>query len=386
MENRILFVLANVKSGGSCISMLNLLEILQLDGYNIDLFLLSHEGLFLTRAKQVSNLLPENLLISSIVSSKDSLFKGLNFKKLIIRVLYVFLHKVFNPKLITDLFYRFSAVKLSNRYDIVVAYQECMTSEYVRFISTSKKIGWVHTDVDRFAGYCDVEEVYRDFDILVGVSKSVTGSISRRISKSKLDTVLIYNSLVSERIISLSNIGVERLIRKDSRLVFVSVGRFVEAKAFKRIVLVAKKLLSLNYVFEWLVVGDGDLWSEINEDVKLNGLQEHIVLIGNVDNPYPYMSYADFLVVTSYYEAHPMVVNESFILKRPVISTSFNSVLEIIDDEVNGLICENSSEGLFTGIKRIFESENLRNDLKKNLKNFVYNNDEISDKVKALLR
>ena len=44
-------------------------------------------------------------------------------------------------------------------------------------------------------------------------------------------------------------------------------------------------------------------------------------MIGETDNPYPYIRMADGLILTSDYEGFPVVYNESLVLKTPIITT-----------------------------------------------------------------
>jgi glycosyltransferase involved in cell wall biosynthesis len=385
MKNKkILFVLAKATSGGSCTSMLNLLELLKQRGDNIDLFLMSHEGLFLNRAKLVSNLIPQNYLIASIVTDINLLLKHKSFFKLFVRILYIILHKTFGIDKITSLFYKISANELSDKYDFVVAYQESMTTRYVQYIKAKKKIAWVHTDFDKFVSNKQESKVYDAYDSIVAVSNSVRESIIKNIPNATSKTELIYNSLVTNKIINESKINFENLKSVDGTIILVSVGRFSKAKGFERIVEIGNKMIADNIKFLWYVVGDGELWDSVKSKVIINRLENNIILLGNLENPYPIIKAADFMVVTSFYEAHPMVVNEALILHKPVITTFFNSVKEIIEHGKTGVICENSVDSLYDGIKAMIFNNELRVTIQKNVNDFQYSNSVILDKINKI--
>jgi glycosyltransferase involved in cell wall biosynthesis len=260
-----------------------------------------------------------------------------------------------------------------------------MTTEFVHHIKAAKKVAWVHTDFHRFADGSEVFKFYDSFEKIICVSKSVEISVLGNIENAKNKTELIYNSLVINKIINGSSVELDFLKRGDAEIVLVSVGRFVKAKGFERIVDIAIKLREDHIKFIWYVVGDGELWEAINLNIMMNNLGSCVVLLGNMDNPYPVIKFANFMVLTSLYEAHPMVVNEALILHKPIISASFNSVNEIMVHGVTGLICENSTSGVYEGIKKMVVDKELRESIQYNVDNFKYSNDEILLKVKQLL-
>ena len=56
-----------------------------------------------------------------------------------------------------------------------------------------------------------------------------------------------------------------------------------------------------------------------------------------------------------------MVVNESYVLGKPMVSTKFGSVYELIKDGTDGLIAEQSIESLVEKISAMIEDkDNIR--------------------------
>lgn len=386
-NKKVLFVLAKATTGGSCTSMLNLLEILKSKGNKIDLFLMSRDGELINQAKSVSNLIDEEIIISSITSSKKSVIKEFNFLKLVIRISYVILHKVFGREQTTNFFYNVSAKRLSDRYDAIIAYQESMTTEYVKYIKAKLKIAWVHNDYDKFSlgkSSLSIKRTYNSFHKIVCVSMSVKLSMKINLPEYHDRIKLVYNTFMPDKIIAASN-EPHNLSRKGSDFILVSVGRFSEQKGFSRIVDVAKMLLNEGYNFSWYLVGDGELWESLKNRINSNKLQNTVVLLGRLANPFPVVKFSDYFVLTSNYEAHPMVVNEALILGKPVISTAFNSVSEVLTDGVTGIICENSIEGLYYGIKRMLSNKSLNNQIINNVRCFEYSNDKIISQVIDLI-
>jgi glycosyltransferase involved in cell wall biosynthesis len=327
--------------------------------------------------------LNEEVIISSIITDKKNLFLLKQIDKLFIRILYVLTNNLFGSNFITDIFYKLSAKKLSGQYDVIVAFQESMTTQYVQFVSAKLKIAWVHTYVQKFGpnyGWSRLIKMYSGFDKIVCVSKSVQNSFLEHLFILNTKTCVVYNTIIPKMIRNKSTQD-RKKIRPTNSMVFVSVGRFAIAKAFERIIPVAKMLKNDGKNFTWYIIGGGELWNAVNSLVIENQLAEDIILLGSLDNPYPYIKTSDYLVVTSLYEAHPMVINEALVLNKPVISTRFESVEEILTDGVTGIICENSVEGLYLGITKIFEDKNLEFQIKENVSKFEYSNEKIVKQV-----
>lgn len=386
MKKGILFVIHNIGIGGSMTSMLNLLELLQQQGFEIDLFIMEHSGAFLNRAIKAANLLNEDIILSSVICDKNKLIKERNLAKLFIRFTFVAAHKLIGVEKTYAFIYRWRANKLSGKYGNVIAFQEGMTTDFVQYINAQNKIAWIHNDYERFSVNYQTEimqERYDHFDKIVSVSQASRNSMLSNLNNLEDKVYIIYNTLNSSYITEKSQ---KFIYDVDKSLYnFVSIGRFVEQKRFDRIIRASQKLVKSGFKFKWYIIGNGDLFNDINQMIKDESLEDVIILLGAQTNPYPYIKSADYLVISSLYEAQPMVANEGLILDKPVISTAFSSVYEVIDDKKNGIICQNSTDGLYVGIRELLENKDLRKTIKLGAKSFTYNNETILTQISELL-
>ena len=158
---------------------------------------------------------------------------------------------------------------------------------------------------------------------------------------------------------------------------FVSSGRFVNQKRFDRVIEAATILKSKGYKFKWFILGNGELFDDISNMILKHKLQDYVYLTGGLNNPFPVVRKSDVFVLTSDFEAHPMVANEALIIGKPVISTNFESASEVITDNVNGMICEMSPESIAGKLEEVLNDEQLLTFLKKNAESFQYDNDSI---------
>lgn len=381
---KVLFGLASMRAGGSATSLLNLLSLYKGNGCSIDLFLLEHDGAFLDRAAEVANLLPEESVIASIRCTKDKLKKR-GLKSQLIRISYVILHKIFGIRRTDRWFYSFSARKLKG-YDIVVAFQEGITTKYMQYVLAKKRVAWCHMDYDSFSVNIsreDQQRLYDCFEDIACVSTVVQRSMLENLRLRPDRVNLVYNTIPPLFIRQKAQEPVESIRKRTYS--FISMGRFVKRKGFDRVVYAAARLVEQGVDFAWYIIGDGEEFANISEQVVQHKLEDHVILMGIRKNPFPYIAQADCFVMSSESEAQPMVLNEALTLGIPAITTDFSSSREVVKDGVNGLIVPNHAEGLLTGVLRYISNAELQQTIKVGAAEFVYDNDTILRQVSSLM-
>ena len=113
----------------------------------------------------------------------------------------------------------------------------------------------------------------------------------------------------------------------------------------------------------WYIIASGnECNNEITKAIIDNGMEHHVKMLGEKDNPYPYIRQSDLLISTSYSEAYPTVINEAQTLGVPVIANDYPSAKEIVSEgcgfiskleEMPSLICKivNNEEGIYSSAK-----------------------------------
>lgn len=381
---KILFVLQAVRSGGSAVSMLNLLEMLKKRGIDVNIFLLEREGAFLSRAENVANVLPEEKIISSVLCKRESL-KSRGVTSIVIRMAFVLCHKIFGIEKTVKWFYQKSARKLSGKYEVVIPYQESLSTEYAQYIEAEKKIAWFHTDYDTYKALTGASyaRVYEEYDNIVCVTDQARTRFIEDMNFPETKVCVIRNTIPMDSIIEKANVETVELQQRS--YTFISMGRFSKEKGYDRLVTVANRLKANKIDFIWYIIGSGDLFEIIADLIKENNLTDDVILLGLQTNPFPYIKQSDCFIMTSRYEAQPMVLNEALTLGIPVITTRFASVTEVIQDNVNGLIVNNDEDGLYEGITEFINNQALRERLISGARSFSYDNGEILNQVLDLL-
>ena len=384
-KQKVLFVLQALRAGGSASSLVNLVEELKIAGFDLSVFLMEIEGMYLERCKKSVNVLLEEILISSVVCNRRKLKdKGLSF--FLIRLLYSAISKVINENKVNNWIYKKSARKLQG-YDVVIAFQEELVTEYSQYIECKKRIAWCHTAFDKFVhnrSICLMKKIYSQYDNIVCVSEVSKASMIENLDIELNKIQVIHNVLNINYIKNRAEL-INNIPKNDCSYIFVSMGRMVPVKRFDRIIDAAVNLHADGFDFKWYVIGDGPKKGELQQLADKKNMSKSVIFVGQKENPFPWIKNADLFVMTSESEAQPMSINEALILGIPVVTTDFPSSREVVVDGDTGLIVSNNASGVYKGIIEYIENKSLQMKLSKGAKHFSYDNNEIVNKIGELI-
>lgn len=145
-----------------------------------------------------------------------------------------------------------------------------------------------------------------------------------------------------------------RILASDSEC-FVNVGRFAPEKGHERLIEAFKQYHADHPDSYLFILGGYSLYGRYQKMVDLTvelGLQDHVILIENVSNPYPIVKACDYFVLSSYYEGFGLVLVEADILGLPVISTDIPGPRSFMQ-KYGGVMVEDSMEGILRGMEML---------------------------------
>lgn len=386
---RVLIVLMRDFSiGGSLTSLLNFLELLKQEKHiEIDLLMLNYDGILYDTNRIYARLLKENMWLRSVYVQPSLLKRKGHYLDFIRRGLFVAAKKVLGMDRAMTILYQRQARRYTG-YDVCIAFQEGRSTTFAQYVPTCKRIAWLHNEYQWIVGNeseAAMEKKYLCFDHIVGVSDTVTQSFAAYHPTLSTRCITVYNPMNVDGIKGKSYEAVQEM-SLHSGTIFISVGRFAKQKQFQRVPEVAARLLQDGLAFHWYIIGAGQEFDQVKARCETMGVQAHVHLLGQQGNPYAYMAKADCQVITSLYEAHPMVANEALILHKPVITTNYPSAKEVVKHGKNGLICENSVDGLYQAMATFLQDVVLRKKLMENALCFEYSNAKIAAQFMALLK
>ena len=117
-------------------------------------------------------------------------------------------------------------------------------------------------------------------------------------------------------------------------------------------------------------------------------MEDYFKLMGYTDNPYECINGADMFILPSIFEPFGIVIVEAMTLGVSVLATSNSATGELIKSGYNGLIVDNSNEGLYEGLKKVITDRSLIDKFKDNLIKYDYDkeNDKILKQLYKLFR
>lgn len=150
------------------------------------------------------------------------------------------------------------------------------------------------------------------------------------------------------------SVAEERLyeILKSDSAKFISIGRFAPEKGHIRLVQAFYRLWKENRDIRLIIMGGYSLnrcYEELIELIHTLGLEDYVILLMKVPNPFPILKACDYFVLSSFYEGFGLVLAEADILGKPVISTDITGPRGFMKQN-HGTLVEDSEDGLYQGM------------------------------------
>ena len=89
---------------------------------------------------------------------------------------------------------------------------------------------------------------------------------------------------------------------------------------------------------KFLVVGDGPLRKDMEEQTLTLGLTKDIIFTGWKTNVADYIGVMDIFCIPSRWEALPLVLLEAMALGKPVVATNVGGIQEALEDGKTGIL------------------------------------------------
>lgn len=216
-------------------------------------------------------------------------------------------------------------------------------------IGAKRNLCWVHGDYSKFGIRCAEEtETMQRFDRFVCVSKASEQTLLECLPELNGKTTVLYN-LIDDVAVHAKSTAFS--VEQEQAFSIVSVARISPAKGLDLAVPAVARLVREGYDLKWRIIGDGDARAVLEKQIEQENMQEHILLLGAQDNPFPYVKQADLFLQPSRNEGRPLAVEEAKCLGCAILLTDFTSASEVITNGENGMIVPLSSDGIYEGLK-----------------------------------
>lgn len=368
MKKDILFVLPNLRVGGAEKTLISALHEIDYEKYNVDVFLFQHNGKFMEKLPSQVHLLPkpENFKYfdSSFVSTViENLIRG-KFRLVIDRIRFSLIFKSNEILAVKEQkawqIIKNNLPKIDKKYDAAISYLERTANYFViDKVNAKRKLLHMQTDYETAGFSAELDLPYfTKADKIFAASELVKNKMLKFFPDFD-DKILVLESIISKKEIDFFS---EKQVTDFPNDIFtiVSVGRIVEAKIHELGVEVMKILKERHLSFNWVIVGDGDRRSFIEQKITEYDLQNYITILGEKVNPYPYVKKADLFLHLSKIEGSAVTVSEAKCLKKCVVLNDFNIAHDIIKSGENGVVAETNALDIANALEKLILDKDLR--------------------------
>ncbi|MCR5452885.1 MAG: glycosyltransferase, partial [Lachnospiraceae bacterium] len=209
-----------------------------------------------------------------------------------------------------------------------------------------KKIAFVHVDYEK-AGYTrglDMGDYHR-FDKIFAVSEEITDPFLK-VHPAMKDKVFVFENTIDQKAIIEGSLNGRGFSDDYDGVRILTIGRLTAQKAYEVSIAAMKILKDRKVKARWYVLGEGVLHRELLSLIKKEGLEKDFILLGAVQNPYPYLRECDVYVHASRFEGKSIALAEAKTLGCAIVASDVSGNREQIKDSNNGLLCKLDAEDI----------------------------------------
>ena len=262
----------------------------------------------------------ENNLFENEIPKKvnyEFLFDSYNGKNKLIKEIYRIKAKTTYLKKIEK--------KIKNeKYDIVIDYSSNLL-KYDNFDIKIPVFAWIHFSLT-FGEKLTLEKTkkykkqYKKYSKIFAITRVMKEEFINKVGIDEKKVELVYNP-IDLKLIEKKAENVEKkyenYLKQDY---FLQVSRLTQQKQPEHLVDIYYKLKQAGIKEKLYFIGDGEKKEIIKQKIKEYNLENDIILLGQIENPYPFFKNAKLFVHTAKYEGLPTVLLESLALGTPVVS------------------------------------------------------------------
>jgi colanic acid/amylovoran biosynthesis glycosyltransferase len=154
-------------------------------------------------------------------------------------------------------------------------------------------------------------------------------------------------------------------VRPDGPWTIVSVASLQPQKGQRFLIEACRRLIADGVDLRCLLVGDGETRADLEQQVRIAGLEDRIVLLGQQPRHrvVEILSAADavaqpsIVLASGKMEGIPVALMEAMAMERPVVATDISGVSELVEDGVTGLLVPPGDPGRLAAALRAIHDD-----------------------------
>ncbi|ERL26515.1 MULTISPECIES: glycosyltransferase [Leptotrichia] len=303
---KVLVLHGHLSMGGEERVLLSVLKNLVELNYDVDLLITWNHG--------------ENNLFENEIPKKVNykfLFDNYNGKNKLIKEIYRIRAKATYLK-------KVEKIIKEKKYDVVIDYSSNLL-KYNNFDIKMPVFAWIHFSLtfgeklsaDKIEKY---KKQYKKYDKILAICDTMRDEFVEILGMEKNKVELVYNPIDLEAIRKKAETidkKYENYLKQDY---FLQVSRLTEQKQPEHLVDIYYKLKQQGIKEKLYFIGNGEKIELIKQKIREYNLENDVVLLGQIENPYPFFKNAKLFVHTAKYEGLPTVLLESLTLGTPVVA------------------------------------------------------------------
>ena len=303
---KVLVLHGHLSMGGEERVLLSVLKNLVELNYDVDLLITWNHG----KNNLFENEIPEKV-------NYKFLFDNYNGKNKLIKEIYRIRAKATYLKKVEKIIKK-------NKYDVIIDYSSNLL-KYNNFDIKVPVFAWIHFSLtfgeklsaDKIEKY---KKQYKKYDKILAICDTMRDEFVEILGMDKNKVELVYNPIDLEAIRKKAeNIDkkYENYLKQDY---FLQVSRLTEQKQPEHLVDIYYKLKQRRIKEKLYFIGNGEKVELIKQKIKEYKLEDDVILLGQIENPYPFFKNAKLFVHTGKYEGLPTVLLESLAFGTPVVA------------------------------------------------------------------
>lgn len=351
----LLIVNNNMKVGGVQKSLCNLLWSLDPTEYHVTLLLFSKTGAYLDELPDTVDVMEEAGPFRLFGKSQTE-YKGMDAVKRTCLAL------------ICRFFGRDTAVRLMRKRQPTVRGYDCAVSflnngpkdllyggaqDFVLYCTEAdRKVLFLHSDYDRSGShYPQNDRAVAQFDTIAACSEGCRRAFVAALPDLADRCLAVRNCHRYDEIRRLAD--ADTVVYDRDAIHAVTVARMTPRKGVDRAIRALAVARKAGHPIVLHIVGGGPKHGSLQQLAEELAVTDAVIFHGELSNPYPYIKQADLMLLTSYHEAAPMVIEEARCLGVPILSTEIISTKEMVTEAQAGWVCDNDQAAIDETLCRV---------------------------------
>lgn len=244
------------------------------------------------------------------------------------------------------------------QFDTAVIYSDRTAETAVRAVSADKFLMFYHHGAMRreyHDGYG-----YRRAEKIIAVSEALADKL-RAYRPRYAGKIMALHNLTDVNGVRTKSLEAPEVVFPKGQFHIVSCGRLAEAKGMDLAVDACARLVADGCTdVHWWIVGGGPEENNLRQQIARLELDGCVTLLGMQENPYPYLRQADLYVQPSRFEAYGLTIAEAKVLNIPILSTETDGGRELVANGTDGLLCRTDAQSIADGVERLYREPTLR--------------------------